>query len=142
MNCHDINSKVIQYLEGTLNESEKALSDDHIKGCSRCQGYLEFVRGSLGQIEVERQYDADDDFTRAILRKIDRVPEKSLRYRLMSVASAAAVIFFAVIAGNNLGRFSATSSSRAPGEGDLNVFFADDISLEPIESFFLLDNNE
>lgn len=141
MNCPEINSKVIQYIEGELSELERAQFDEHLQGCDRCQGYLNFLTGSLGQIEVEKKYKAGDDFSQAVLRKINEIPaEKPLRYRILSVASAAAVIFFAVITGINLGRYSASAYVPAQVDSDLHVFFADDISQEPIESFFLLDN--
>jgi hypothetical protein len=61
----------------------------------------------------------------------------SLRERFISVASAAAIILVAVFAGTNLARL-ATSGHNS----DDTVLYAEDIYFEPIESFFLLNDQE
>jgi anti-sigma factor RsiW len=145
MNCTKVNMNVIGYLEGTLGEPERSQMAEHLASCKSCHDYLDFVSATIGQIDSEKEIKAGDSFLKDILIKVEAGPQIktiSLRRRFLYSVSAAAAIFFAIVTGQLLGGFSYSDAGYTAGEINQEVFFAQDISLEPIESFFLLDNAE
>ena len=145
MNCTKVNINVIGYLEGTLPEPERSQMEQHLEDCRRCHDYVDFVKVTLKHIDDEKLIEAGDSFSDNILRKLDTgqaTRDINLRRKLLYSISAAAALFFAVVTGQVLGRVSyyqATPETSTIGE---EMFFVNDMSIEPIESFFLTENVE
>lgn len=56
MACREVVELVTDYLEGTLDDVDRARFEAHIAGCPHCTAYMEQMRqtlGALGQIPEE-----------------------------------------------------------------------------------------
>jgi anti-sigma factor RsiW len=138
MNCKETHRNIFDYLDGVLDEHETAEMERHLTLCSDCSSRVSFIRSGLEVISVDRRVEPDSEFINSVMSGIDSAGRViSLRERFISVASAAAIILVAVFAGTNLARL-ATSGHNS----DDTVLYAEDIYFEPIESFFLLNDQE
>jgi hypothetical protein len=53
MNCKTCHSKLIYYLEGTLDENLRAEMEVHLRECSECAGFAVYLEESLQLMETE-----------------------------------------------------------------------------------------
>lgn len=138
MNCKETHRNIFDYLDGVLDEHGTREMESHLASCSDCSSRVSFIRSGLDVISVDRIVEPDSEFIGSVMSKIDSPGRViSLRERFISVASAAAIVLVAVFAGTNLARV-ATSGHDSDG----TVLYAEDIYFEPIESFFLLNDQE
>ena len=141
MNCKDTHKHIIDYLEDILGENERSEMETHLATCSVCSDKTAFIRSSLGIIEIDKKVKADVEFTASVMNKISSgvSNEKviSLRERLLSVASVAAIVLVALFAGTTLARLATSGHDT-----EVTSLFAEDMNFEPIESFFLLKDQE
>jgi anti-sigma factor RsiW len=138
MNCRETHRNIFDYLDGVLDEQGTIEMESHLALCSDCSSRVSFMRSALDVISVDSIVEPDTGFTVSVMSKIDSAGRViSLRERFISVASAAAIVLVAVFAGTNLAKI-ATSGHDS---GD-TVLYAEDIYFEPIESFFLLNDQE
>jgi len=143
MNCTDTEKMALEYLEGGLASDRAKAFEQHLHECERCNDYLLFVKTTLGQVELEKEVSPGISFLENVLEKVSPPALLKVKQRkLYQFAAAAAVIIFAVFTGINLGRYSSAGyiSQGNPIEND--ILFAEDISMEPIESYFLINGGE
>jgi len=43
INCHDAVRQLWEYLDGTVDEADRALVEEHLSRCRRCCGEMEFA---------------------------------------------------------------------------------------------------
>ena len=141
MNCKDTHKHITDYLEGILGEQERSDMENHLAACSVCSDRVAFIRSSFQVIEIDKRVKTDSEFTASVMHKISSSvsSEKvfSLRTRLLSVASVAAIVLVAVFSGSFLARLATSGYDT-----EATSLFAEDINFEPIESFFLLKDQE
>ena len=138
MKCKDTHKHITDYLEEILGEQERSEMENHLAACSVCSDRVAFIRSSFEVIEIDRRVKADDDFTRSVMSKIQSSGKViTLRTRLLSVASVAAIVLVAVFSGSILARLATSGHDT-----EVTSLFAEDINFEPIESFFLLNDQE
>ena len=67
LTCVELVELVTEYLEGTLDDAERARFEQHIRGCDGCSNYLEQMRTTIavvGRLEVD---DLSDKTTSELL---------------------------------------------------------------------------
>jgi predicted anti-sigma-YlaC factor YlaD len=138
MNCKETQRNIFDYLDGVLDEHNTTEIENHLAICSDCSSRVSFIGSALDGISVERIVEPDSEFTGSVMLKIDSPGRViSLRERFISIASAAAIVLVALFTGTSLARLA---SSGQNNEGTL--LYAEDVYFEPIESFFLLNDQE
>ena len=72
ISCADAVRLLWEYLDGTVNDAERGLIDEHLVRCRRCCGELEFAR------ELRRTLadSAHDDLPDDVLRRLSRTLEE------------------------------------------------------------------
>ncbi|HOK79815.1 MAG TPA: zf-HC2 domain-containing protein [bacterium] len=87
-NCKDFDENIILHIEGKLDSTEKKAIEKHIKVCTRCNSYFEYIKELLlpGNEQTDQNY--WDNLTQKILMKIEEYREKQfLRiFRIKKVA--------------------------------------------------------
>ena len=143
MNCTIIESKALQYLEGDLDRSELEALERHLAECGSCKEYLSFLKSTMEVFEEERVIDDNPAFISSVFEEIDGGSSHiQLRRRILSYVAAAAIFFFAVFTGMNIGKLTSSAYSAETSIGETDILFASEISMEPIESFFFSTDNE
>jgi len=143
MDCNVIENIVLEYLEGDPGRETAKAFETHLDNCERCRDYVSFVKAALGEISVEKEAVAGASFLENVLEKVDNVPVIKLKRRkYLQTAAAAAVIIFAVFTGMKLGRFSSAVYLSQGSSIESDIFFAGDMSLEPIENYFITNGGE
>jgi anti-sigma factor RsiW len=66
--CREFVELVTAYLEGTLDERDRARIDAHLAECDGCAGYLEDMRLLVGSLHEAPAPTADDATRDALLR--------------------------------------------------------------------------
>lgn len=142
MKCADSDKIVFDYIGGNLDEEKVKAFESHLLVCSRCSRYLSFVKGTLSVIDEARVVEPDPLFAGRIYKKIDSTPAFILKHRrIINIAAAAAVVIFAVFTGMNLAKFSSAGYLSSGSAIESDILFADEMSIEPIEYYFLSDND-
>lgn len=72
ISCADAVRQLWEYLDGTVDEAERELIDEHLVRCRRCCGELEFAR-ELRRTLAEA---AHDDLPDDVLRRLNHVLEE------------------------------------------------------------------
>jgi anti-sigma factor RsiW len=139
MRCKDFNDDLIFFAEGSLPEKRKVEVESHLKECEECRNFLQVLQEAYIFIEKDKIVETDPFIFTRIMSKLE-APEAVRRapsLKLVPSMVAATVFFAAVTGGVMLGRFCSFSSQ--PNELILGeeIRFLDEISQEPIESYFL-----
>lgn len=143
MNCKDTNRQMMAFLEGSLPEKERLPVSNHLKECSSCKEFSLFLEKSLSQIDVETDVREDEQFIDEIFRKIDSGSKQSFGIRkLIPLLAAASVILFAVFTGINIAKYTSDINMLDRNSANNDILFASEISREPIENYFLINDNE
>lgn len=106
MDCTRIIDLLPEYLEGTLDGSEKSRVEEHLAGCEACSAELKLIQRYFQTMAGLERHEAPADFLRNVHARIEREPSwKSLLSRLflplkiklpleaLGVAAAALLIF-------------------------------------------------
>ncbi len=139
MKHRDIHNDLIFYLEGELSIERQEKIREHLTGCKECSQFLEELRALLSIIEKEKDQKVNPYFYQATKAKIENraavTEKKSGLQRILQPA------FFAMllIAGIGFGALTGSKITRSqPIETSANeLFYFNEISNEPIESYFL-----
>jgi anti-sigma factor (TIGR02949 family) len=66
INCSEAVKQLWEYLDGTVDEAERALIDEHLSRCRRCCGELEFARELRQVLAKAAQVDLPADALRRL----------------------------------------------------------------------------
>lgn len=141
MNCKEVNTRIIAYIDRELDDSQRAQFAEHLSVCSKCKELVSRMQLVYGEIEVEKNEFSPNPFLgNKVWQKIqdsnsaERVPIVPLRK--MSIAYIAAAGIFLGIA---LGTFfssvlfdSSTDSTEQTWTQLADEYFPADI-YEPYE---------
>jgi hypothetical protein len=143
MNCIEINKDMIDFLEDKLPEEKSSEFKSHLKECRQCSEFSSFLEHSLKQIEIEKQVKDDHKFIIEVFDRIDSKPNLTTRVRsIVPILAAASVIVFAVFTGINIARYSSGTFIPESNSSNNDILFANELSREPIENFFLINEDE
>lgn len=138
MRCEEVNKVIYSLAEGVLDDETRAMVNDHISSCTECSGLLSFMEGALSVIESDRRREPDNDFTERTIARLmkERSKFRYAQYILKPLAVAAAIIF-GVFTSFYIAGFATESSQERLADLPDEFYYANEIHLEPIESFFL-----
>jgi hypothetical protein len=143
MNCIETDKMVIAYLEGSLGDDKSQDFKKHLDGCAKCSDYVAFVRSSLDVIAIDKKVPEGTLVPGKIIEKVGPGRVIGLnRRKMLQVSAAAAVIAFAVFTGMSLGRYTSSVYLSQGNSIENDFLFAGDLSLEPIESYFIINDQE
>ncbi len=146
MDCNRVHKHLIFYLEGSLDDETNKSVEEHLRLCPACAASADKLRLSLGVIEQEREVFEDNGFADKVLDRMrsEKRPVSAPVLSIFKYAAAAAVIIFGVFTGINLGKVTTGSGDYSSSELSDEEYYLYDMYQEPIESFFLVnnDNNE
>jgi hypothetical protein len=143
MNCIEINKDIIDFLEDKLPEGKSSEIKSHLRECRQCSEFSSYLEQSLKQLEIEKQVKDDHKFIIEVFDRIDSKPNLTTRVRsIVPILAAASVIVFAVFTGINIARYSSGTFIPESNSSNNDILFANEISHEPIENFFLINEDE
>jgi mycothiol system anti-sigma-R factor len=72
ISCFEAVKQLWEYLDGTVDEADRALIDEHLSRCRRCCGELEFARELRQVLAKSAQVDLPAD----VLRRLNQTLEE------------------------------------------------------------------
>ncbi len=73
MDCREAKELLSYYIEGMLEERDKALVEQHLAGCKSCAGEFESLRAVIGELSLLKSGpEAPDNFLEMVHRRIER----------------------------------------------------------------------
>ena len=141
MNCEELNIDLMALAEKTLDEATEIRYREHINSCKACKSQLEFFEGVMLHIDSEKKTEVSPDFSDRVIEEVSKNKKsKSLPVLLMYPVAAAAVIIFGLLTGIFISNISHGDNSGAYTELSEEFYYANEIHLETIESFFLTND--
>lgn len=144
MDCSRVHKHLIFYIEGSLEADNFSAMEEHLRICNECSSFADMLRASLNVIEQEKKIIDDNDFTGKVMARInsgERVVNTYL-VRIIRYAAAAAIVIIGVFTGINIAKVASGSGEYRTGELSDEEYYLNDMYQEPIESFFLLKNED
>lgn len=138
MKCEDINTNMLDLIEGRLNTEADSSMRKHISECKNCKAQTQFFEGVMAQIDIEKEIKGSEDFTRMLLDKVgNKGKSRTISMSLFTSAAAAAIIVFGILTGVFLSQVSGGSGSDVYSDLPEEFYYSNEIHLETIEGFFL-----
>jgi predicted anti-sigma-YlaC factor YlaD len=112
MNCEEIKSKSIAYLQKDIDETIKQKILAHLQECEACKNYYYFVEQQFNQLPQATIGKIDPYFFNRLMAKIETQPTQiplHLSQRILRIAAVAAMVIFSIIGGAYVGNYSAQS---------------------------------
>jgi anti-sigma factor RsiW len=111
------------YVDGTLDPTERAVVDDHLRGCTRCAREIEAAsagRRALRDLPAPEPPDLASRFTPHRLEELatPRPAPRAARSRLLTASAAAAVVVLLAIALPRLGDGADVAGTAADGAAE------------------------
>jgi mycothiol system anti-sigma-R factor len=72
ISCSEVVKQLWEYLDGTVDEADRALVEEHLSRCWRCCGELEFAR----ELRRVLASSAQVDLPAGVLRRLDQTLEE------------------------------------------------------------------
>jgi mycothiol system anti-sigma-R factor len=75
ISCHEAVRRLWEYLDGTVDEADRALVEEHLSRCRRCCGEMEFAHELRGLLARSVSTDIPADVVRRLnqtLEEMDR----------------------------------------------------------------------
>lgn len=72
ISCHEAVRQLWDYLDGSVDEADRALVEEHLSRCRRCCGELEFAHELRGMLARSTQVDIPAD----VLRRLNQTLEE------------------------------------------------------------------
>jgi len=139
MKCKEIHNDLIFYLDNELPAERRQEVEEHLERCADCREFLHILRGSLEQIQAEKNPEASPFFYTRLSAKLNRVEPAEYRGWLTRVAQPAffgVLLFAGIYSGIWFGSHTGTSANTAATAYSMEVTF-NDFDAEPIESFLI-----
>lgn len=73
MRCEEAVRQLWEYLDRTLDASDRALVEEHLQRCQRCCGELEFARELRVFLVSAREEDLPEDILRRLMHKVEEL---------------------------------------------------------------------
>lgn len=70
MSCHDIQSQLTDYLDGTLDESNQQRVDAHLAACDECRQYLSDIQATIALTRDLDEVEPPPFFTERIMAQV------------------------------------------------------------------------
>ncbi len=142
MNCKIIHDDLFLYAERSLPSDRMKTVESHLEECEDCRRFIEYLKESLMVIEREKESDYNPFLGTRILAELESVRERSLFKRKWVTAFAfVTLLIVAIIGGINLGKLYSLTIIPHNNELQEEMSYIDDLEQEPIEIFFMTDNN-
>lgn len=71
ISCDDATRQLWEYLDGTVDEADKALIEEHLARCRRCCGEREFAQELRGFLASNATEDLPDDVARRLNQTLE-----------------------------------------------------------------------
>lgn len=123
------------YLEGTLNSSEREALERHLADCIRCRENLFLVQQLLSKIQKDKTLTASPYTLSKILGKIEQNRLAETRFRKWQPAIIGMVSVVAIVTGILIGNYFYKNTAQYSSYLNLNETHQEIIELS------LLDNN-
>jgi predicted anti-sigma-YlaC factor YlaD len=143
MNCKILHNGLFLYAEGSLPSDRMKTVESHLEECEGCRRFIEYLQESLMVIEREKESDHNPFLSTRILAELESVREIRPLFRRKWITAFAFVtlLIVAVIGGLNLGKLYSLTIIPHTNELQEEMSYIDDLEQEPIEMFFMTDNN-
>jgi anti-sigma factor RsiW len=73
ISCHDAVREMWDYLDGTLDEPNRVLVDEHLSRCLRCCGELEFARELRRTMADAAHQDVPEDVLQRLTETLEEL---------------------------------------------------------------------
>lgn len=142
MNCEEVNKNILALAEGSLERETESQLIAHIDICEECSSQFSFMEGVITYIESEKNIGVSKGFADNILKGMAESKRSvfTLRSVLLPLA-AAAVIIFGIFTGIFISELTSDSSSEVYADLPDEYYYTNEIHLETIEGFFLINND-
>ena len=70
MECNDIQEKLSAYIEGTISSEEKALIDEHLKACQKCNESLADLKKTLEYVQNLEEIEPPPWLTQKVMARV------------------------------------------------------------------------
>ena len=137
-NCETYNW--IDYLEGSVPDTQLKEMDDHLSICSTCAGFVDFLRGSMKEIDEEKKVEVDSQLYARVIKRLNSTPREAKIRPLYKLLGYAAILIVGVLLGQFVGRQTIFDTTSVKVAQDVN--YLNELSMEPIESFLLTIEKE
>ena len=71
---------VSAYLDGEVNDAEKAIVDSHLKGCSECRRFIEHATLMREEISALNEFHLTNSFTARVLHTVKKRDEQTVEW--------------------------------------------------------------
>ncbi|BAX82675.1 zf-HC2 domain-containing protein [Labilibaculum antarcticum] len=141
MECKEVNSKLIFYLEKELLKDEMLQMENHLSNCSSCSDSLVLLQSALGIIEKEKTLQANPYFVSKTMNRFKEEQRKANQpvfTRLLMPVLVSMLFVLAIGSGIFMGSNFATDTENIQQSNLIDPYF-NEIDNETIELFFLND---
>lgn len=141
MECKEVNSKLIFYLEKELLKDEMLQMKNHLSNCSSCSDSLVLLQSALGIIEKEKSLQANPYFVSKTMNRFKEEQRKASQpvfTRLLMPALVSILFVLAIGSGIFMGSNFAVDTENSQQSNLIDPYFNETES-ETIELFFLND---
>lgn len=134
MNCKTIHNKALEYVEKRLPEAQQQALHEHLKGCSECRQYINFIQQVYGEMEAEKNQEVNPFIATRIMQKHqagERVQQRPVAVWLQN-AVMAIVLAAGIFIGVNTGMETHESAVIKKQVSYSTTYYIDDIEQENI----------
>lgn len=139
MECKEINSKLIFYVENDLPMEDRLKMERHFSTCKSCSESLSFLQKAMESIEEEKSIELNPYFVSKTVNRLKESEKIDHRFGFGTILRPAfLVILFAVVIGSGVFMGSNFADDTEPLlHSDLVDPYFNEIENESIELFFL-----
>lgn len=137
MNCKQIHSNLIFYLEGELSSEKMQAVKFHLNDCDGCRHFAEMLKQQLQLIESEKQAEVSPYFFTKLSVRLDESYERPLLpvQGWLQTATLSLLLIVGIVIGIYFGNLPYSSVQKQTS--DNNILLMNDFKAEPIETFLL-----
>ena len=139
MDCKEVHNKMVFFLEGSLSDYDKQLTNSHIMQCNDCKLYASRIENMLEIINKQKRIEPKPFLHTRVMAKIEnKEVNRAIFYRrVLQPIILSAIVLFAIFGGFTIGKsYISNSTSTQVNE----TYYWNDFSQEPIERAILTDN--
>jgi predicted anti-sigma-YlaC factor YlaD len=141
MECKEVNSKLIFYLEKELSRDEMTQMENHLANCSSCSDSLVLLQLAMGLIEKEKSLEPNPYFVSKTMNRLKEGKRKASQpvfTRLLMPVLVSLLFVLAIGSGVLMGANFAVDTENSQQSHLIDPYFNETES-ETIELFFLND---
>jgi hypothetical protein len=140
MNCKRCHKKLIQYLEESLQVSERQEVEQHLLECASCHGFADYLKETLATIESSRITTPDPFFYTRVKAKLEKQEEsfhaRPVFARILQPAMFTLILIAAIYAGLKIGDYALSSDKENYVVENLDPWM-NELNAEPLETFLM-----